>query len=210
MKACPSRARRAFALVAVVVAASALAGCGALSRPAPIKNTFLLAPAPLQPVAQPRQASLRVGAINVATPFRGKNFVYRESDLKFANDFYTEFLVPPAAMIGESTARLLSRAHVFARVAQPGAPSDADYVLDGFVEALYGDVREPAKPTVQLAITYYLSRADSASPFWSKEYRKSVAVPANSPEQYAIALSSALGDILGELARDLAAVELPK
>ncbi len=38
--------------------------------------------------------------------------------------------------------RALDRAGVFARVVPPGAPPDGDYVLDGFVSALYGDVRE--------------------------------------------------------------------
>jgi ABC-type uncharacterized transport system auxiliary subunit len=113
-------------------------------------------------------------------------------------------------MIGEATARALDRARVFERVALPGAPSSADYVLDGFVEALYGDTRNASKPTAEIAITYYLSRADEASPFWSKEYRKSVALSSNTPDQLATALSSAFGEILSELARDLSAVELPK
>ncbi len=210
MNAPPSRARRALVLLPAVLAVPAILGCQALSRPAPVKNMFLLEP-PAPPAAkQPKQASLRVGAINVATPFRGRSFVYRESDLRYASDFYTEFLVPPAAMIAEATARALDRAHVFSRVAQPGASLDADYVLDGFVEALYGDVRNAAKPSAEMAITYYLSRADSASPFWSREYRRSVPLSANQPEQFASALSSAFGEILADLARDLASVQLEK
>ncbi len=211
MNACSSRPRRALAplAVAMLALAVALTGCGTLSRPAPVKNTFLLAPPAPTAVAQPKPGSLRVGAISVAAPFRGKAFVYRESELKYANDFYTEFLVPPAAMIGEATARALDRAHVFERVAPPGAPSDAEYVLDGFVEALYGDTRNGTKPTAEIAITYYLSRTDAVSPFWSKEYRRSVALSANSPEQFATALSAAFGEILAELARDLSTVQLP-
>jgi ABC-type uncharacterized transport system auxiliary subunit len=210
MNTCPSRARRALSAAGIALVASALAGCNPLSRPAPIKSTFLLAAPALQPVAQPKPGSLRVGSINVAAPFRGRNFVYRESELKYVNDFYTEFLVPPASMIGEATARALDRAHVFERVALPGAPSNADYVLDGFVEALYGDTRNAAKPTAEMTITYYLSRADEASPFWSKEYRKSVALSSSTPDQFATALSSAFGEIVAELARDLSAVEVPK
>lgn len=210
MNTCPSRARRALSLAAVAALALVVACSNPLSRPAPVKSMFLLAPPTLQPVAQPKPASLRVGAVNVAAPFRGKNFVYRESELKYASDFYTEFLVPPAAMIGEATARALDRARVFERVSLPGAPSSADYVLDGFVETLYGDTRNATKATAELAITYYLSRADEASPFWSKEYRKSVALSSNTPDQFAIALSSAFGEIVSELARDLSAVELPK
>lgn len=206
---CPSRARRALLIAGTSLVAAALVGCS-LSRPAPIKNTFLLAPPAPQPVAKPKSASLRVGNVNVAVPYRAKQFVYRESELKYTYDYYTEFLVPPASMIAEATTRALDRAHVFARVAAPGAPSDADYVLDAFVESLYGDTRNAAKPTAEIAITYYLSRADASSPFWSKEYRKSVALSANAPDQFATALSSAFGEILAELARDLSAVELAR
>jgi ABC-type uncharacterized transport system auxiliary subunit len=204
----PSRARRAFPLLGIAMLAVALGGCS-LSRPAPIKSTFLIAPPAPAAVAQPKAGSLRVGTINIAAPFRGKAFVYRESELKYVNDFYTEFLVPPSAMIAEATARALDRARVFERVTQPGAPSDADYTLDGFVEALYGDTRNATKPSAEIAITYYLTRSDSVSPFWSKEYRRSVPLSGGTPDQFAAALSSAFGEILGELARDLSAVNLP-
>ena len=206
--AAPSRRRRAIVLAPLAV--PLVVGCGGLTRPAPVKNLFLLeAPAPAA-VAQPKQASLRVGTITVSAPFRGRNFVYRDSDLQYTNDFYSEFLVPPASMIGEATARALEHARVFARVAAPGTPSDADYVLDGFVSALYGDVRNAAKPAAELAITYYLTGADGASPFWSKDYRRSVPVASNTPAAFATALSSAFGEIVTELVRDLAAVELPR
>ncbi len=209
MNVCPSRARRAFPLLGIAMLALALGGCNTLSRPAPVKNTFLLAPQAPQAVARPKPGTLRVGAINVAAPFRGKQFVYRESELKYVNDFYTEFLVPPASMIHEATARALDRARVFERVVQPGARSDADYTLDGFVEALYGDARNATKPSAELAITYYLTRSDAASPFWSKEYRRSVPLAGATPDQYASALSVAFGEILAELAKDLSTVELP-
>jgi len=204
-----ARLPRALAAVVFLAVAAMLASCS-LSRPTAVKRMFLLEPtAPAASTGTPKPESVRVGVISVAAPFRGKTFVYRESELKYANDFYTEFLVPPAAMIGEATARALDRAHAFERVAPPGAPSDAEYVLDGFVEALYGDTRNGTKPTAEIAITYYLSRTDAVSPFWSKEYRRSVALSANSPEQFATALSAAFGEILAELARDLSTVQLP-
>ena len=160
-------------------------------------------------VAKPQAASLRVGTVNVAAPFRGRAFVVRESDLRFESDFYSEFLVAPAPMIGEATARALDGARVFARVVPPGAPPDADYVLDGFVSALYDDLRDVSKPSAEIVVTYYLLRAGSTVPFWSKEYRQRVLLATASPDAYAAALSSAFGAVMAELARDLATVELP-
>jgi hypothetical protein len=153
-----------------------------------------------------------VGTINVAAPYRGKAFIYRSSALHYEVDFYSEFLVAPAAMIGEATARGLDRAGVFARVVPPGAPPDGDYVLDGFVSTLYGDVRDPAKPMAELGITYFLTRNDGAglAPIWSREYQRRIAVADTAPEGYARALSGALGEIIAELGRDLAGAELAR
>ena len=114
-------------------------------------------------------------------------------------------------MLGEGTARALDRARVFARVVAPGS-ADGDWVLDGFVDELYGDARSGTPPGAELAVSYYLSRGDAPTPvpFWSKQYRRRVPVATATPEAYAAALSSAFAEITAELARDLAAVELPK
>jgi cholesterol transport system auxiliary component len=195
-----------------VLAAVALAACSAVTRPAPVRQTFLLEPPLPQAVAQPQPGALRVGSINVAAPFRGKAFVYRMSDLRFETDFYVEFLVPPAAMLSEQTARALTRAMPFARIAGPGATADAEWVLDGFASALYADTREAGKPAAELAIAYYLTPAGGTeqAPVWSREYRRHAPMRDGSPVAYAEALNTAFGEIVAELARDLSTVQLPK
>jgi cholesterol transport system auxiliary component len=197
---------------AAALVAGLFVGACTFSRPAPVKHTFLVEPATPTVAAKPQPATLRVGALNVAAPFRGKAFMYRQTELRFDADFYTEFLVAPAAMMGEGTARALDRARVFARVVPPGAPPDGEYVLDGFVDALYVDMRDAGKPAVEVAITYYLSRADASAPvpFWSKDYRRRALVAASSPEAYAAAMSAAFTEIIAELARDLESVTLAK
>jgi cholesterol transport system auxiliary component len=200
--------RVVIALVATVLVAG---GCS-LTRPAPIKQAFLIDGGAPPVAANAHPATLRVGTINVAAPFRGRALVFRQTDLRYEADFYSEFLVAPAAMLGEGTARALDRARVFARVVPPGAPPDGEFVLDGFVDALFIDVRDAGKPTAEVAVTYYLLRAESALPvpFWSKQYRRSVPVAGSTPDAYAAALSAAFGDITAELARDLAALQLPQ
>ncbi len=205
--------RRAHILLSAAIAVMVVlaGGCALTTRPAPVKQTYLIepvAPGTVDAAVKKQSATLRVGTVNVAAPFRSRSFVVREGDLRFESDFYSEFLVAPAAMIGEVTARSLDRAGVFARVVPPGAPPDGDYVLDGFVGALYEDLRDSGKPAAVLSVTYYLARSDGAPPFWSKEYRQSVPFASNSPDAYAAALSNAFGAIMAELARDLSAIEL--
>ena len=189
-----------------------LAGCASFTRPAPVRQTFLLeAPAPA-PVARPQPAALRVGAVNVAAPFRGKTFVYRTGDLRFENDYYVEFLVPPSAMLTEQTARGLQHAKAFSRVAGPGTALDAEWVLDGFASALYADMREAGKPAAELDLTYYLTAGEGTeqTPVWTHEYHERVPMRDASAAAYAEALNKGFATIVDALAHDLAGAQLPK
>jgi cholesterol transport system auxiliary component len=191
---------------------AALASCSALQRESPVRQTFLLDP-PLPPAAAaPQQATLRVGRVDVAAPFRRKTFVYRTADLRYESDFYVEFLVPPAAMLAEQTARALVHARPFATVAAPGSGTDAQWVLDGFASALYADYRDKARPAAELDVTYYLTSSANAeqTPRWTREYRPRVPMREATPQAFAEALNAAFGAILRDLARDLASAELPR
>jgi hypothetical protein len=94
----------------------------------------------------------------------------------------------------------------------PGAPPDGNFVLDGFADAFYIDVRDASKSVADDSVTFFLARADPASavPFWSKQYQRRVAANGAGVEAQVAALSNAFGDITVELARDLAALQLPK
>lgn len=194
-----------FVLIALVIG-----GCS-FTRPPPIKQTYLLDPTLPARIDKPREGALRVGIVNVAGPFRDRNFELRVSDLRYESDFYHEFVTPPGPMFAEATSRVLSRSRVFAHVAAPGTPAQADYVLDGFVSGLYADHRERGTCKAVIAVTYYLSQADTGSgvPFWSKDYRREMPCRDESTGAYVDALNVGLSEILGKLATDLAVVELP-
>jgi ABC-type uncharacterized transport system auxiliary subunit len=189
-----------------------LAACSTFTRESPVRQTFLLDPPKPPAVAQPQPGTLRIGAINVAAPFRGKTFVYRVSELRFESDFYVEFLVPPSTMLAEQTARALEQSKPFARVAGPGTSGDAAWVLEGFASALYADRREAGKPAAELDITYYLTPAVEAeqTPVWTHEYRERVPMRDTSAAAYADALNKAFGEIVAALSRDLGSAQLSK
>jgi len=200
-------ARRALVLTVAV----ALAGCG-LTRPAPVKETYLLDPPAPPAVAKPQPTSVRVGAVNVAAPFRGRGLVYRASELRYETDYYQEFLIPPSAMLTELTSRALEWSKAFARVVPTGSAGLADWELNGFVSALYVDIRDGARPAAEIAISFYLFAGNRAHemPGWTRDYQRRAPVPAQTPQAYAAALNAALGEIFTELTRDLAAAELAK
>ena len=194
------------------LAAAALAAAGGCTRPSPVKGTFVLDPALPAPVAKTQPGLLRVGSVTVGAPFRGKQFVFRDTDLQYETDYYNEFLVAPAANISEATARALAAAKVFASVSPSSVTLDPDWILDGFVESLYGDGRDMSKPEAVLTITYFLrsQAGDAGVPVWSHTYSRRVPFATGSAAAYVGALNTALGDILAELARDLSALSLAK
>ncbi len=193
----------------VAIAAIVLAGCS-LSRPAPVKQQYLLDPPAPAAVAKSQPTSVRIGNVNVAAPFRGRSFVLREADLRYETDYYNEFLVPPATMLTELTGRALERSKAFSRVVPPGYSADADWVLDGFVSSLYGDERDGKKVSADVTVSYFLfqSGGGSGMPVWTRDYQKHVPLAASTTEAYAAALNTAFGEIFAELARDLAAADL--
>jgi cholesterol transport system auxiliary component len=199
-------------MLAALAVAALVAGCSAITREAPVRQTFLLEPKLPPALTQSQPGALRVGVVNVAAPYRGKTFVYRMSELRFETDFYVEFLVPPAAMLTEQTTRALVSARPFTRIAGPGAAADADWVLDGFASALYADIRNEGKPDAELSITYYLTPAGGTeqTPVWTHEYTRHAAMRDGSAAAYADALNAAFGEIVAELAQDLSKLSLPK
>jgi ABC-type uncharacterized transport system auxiliary subunit len=204
--------RRAGATLAALVMATLLAGCSSpFSREAPVKQVYLLDP-PMPPaVAKPQPMTARVGVVNVASPFRGRSFVYRAGELRYETDFYVEFLVAPTAMFTEQTSRALEAAKVFARVVPPGSSADSDVTLDGFVSTMYADARDGSPVSADLTIMYYLTPVGGgASPAWSHEYHKHVDLATHTPAAYAEALNREFGEILAELTRDLGALQVPK
>ena len=66
-------------------------------------------------------------------------------------------------------------------------------------------------PAAELALTFYLTPAGGSAqtPVWTHEYRRHAPMRDSSPVAYAEALNTALGEIIGELARDLASAPLP-
>jgi cholesterol transport system auxiliary component len=193
-----------------VAALAALAAC-ALTRQSAVKQVFLLAPALPAPVAKTQPASLRVGAVAIAAPFRGRAFVYRSGELRYEPDYYSEFLVPPSVMLSEQTARALDHARAFATVALPGAGTSTDWVLEGFVSELYADAREAQGAAAEVTVSYFLTRGTyQALPVWTKEYHRRVPLKSVTANGYAEALNSAFAEIYAGLASDLASAELPK
>lgn len=193
------------------VLASLVAGCS-FTQPAVVKQTYLLDAAPPAAAATgtTKPVALKLGVFNVAPQFAGKALVYRTGESRYEADFYNEFFVAPRAMLMDRTADWLKRSGAFATVLDAQTPLGADYVLEGFAPALYGDFRDAAAPAAVLSLQVYLARVDGArrTIVFQREYAQRVAIGARTPDALVTGLNTALQRILSDLERDLRGVAL--
>jgi cholesterol transport system auxiliary component len=193
-------------LAAAACAALVLAGCG-IGKPIPNANTYMVEP-PQPPQAATRRAeNLRVGNVRVAPAFAGRALVYRLGEVQYTADSYNEFIAEPGPLLGSKMAAWLDRAGPFQAVAQPGAPSSAPLMLDAVVTELYGDFRPDRPPAAVMTVQFTLMDLGGVKPKAALERSIGRRVPLaeDSPDALVRGYGQALGDILAELAPQLAA-----
>jgi uncharacterized lipoprotein YmbA len=184
-------------------------GCVSLEKSYPDKRYFVLE-------IDRREGSenskagvvLLVSSLRVSPRYDGRSFIYRLSDANFESDFYNQFLVSPGALITEEVRRAVSQAGITEHVVGTASQLEPTHVLEGTVEALYGDFRDRSAPRAVLEMEFFLSKdsATKAEIIARRRYHKSVIVNGGSAEALVRGWNVALNEILTALAADLRAV----
>lgn len=197
--------------LAAIAAMTVASGC-ALNRPYPEKASFLpniQAPLVAEKKENPLHIRLKVRNTRVKAPFEGKSFVYRLTDDHWETDFYKEWLTYPRDVLTESTIDYLAQSGGMAMTSTEDSLVEADYYLEGVLNAFYLDKRNPASPTSEVSIQWVLipnrpmSAANNDSTFWSKEYTQRVPCRDNTSQAYVQSTATALGEIFESLNTDL-------
>jgi len=182
-----------------------LAGCVNLAQEAPEKTRYVL-DAQRPGAGQPLDAGrVRVGRFRVGSAFERKGLVYRTSDTTFESDFYHEFYSPPGLLVRQLAGAWISDSAVFTSVLGSSDPVASDWLLEGRVNNLFADLRDPDDAKAIMEVELFLLDAMSVDRdvVFRKRYRR--AVPAPNPEPAALvdAWSEALTKIFTAFESDL-------
>ena len=197
--------RSAFILLALA------SGCVGIEKSYPDKRYFVLeVNRNVNPSNSPGNGVLQIANIRVSPRYEDKGFVYRTSGSSYESDFYNQFLVSPAALLGEELRKGLAQSQIFRHVINASSQLEPTHVLEGVVDALYGDFRDPGAPKAVLEMEFFLrkespSKADIVA---ARRYAKSVAVNGRSPEALVKGWNEALDAILASLLADLKSATL--
>jgi ABC-type uncharacterized transport system auxiliary subunit len=181
-------------------------GCVSLERSYPDRRYFVVElPQNSQRSNSSGDQTLMVAGLRVSPRYADRSFVYRTSEAGYESDFYNQFLTSPDTMLGEELRKGLGASRVFKYVVGPSNQLQPNYVLEGSVNALYGDFRNLDKPAAVLEIEFFLHNEDSNHPgiVLHKRYAKTVPISARSPEALVKGWSEALGEIVSDLNADL-------
>jgi cholesterol transport system auxiliary component len=187
------------------------AACLGIERSYPDRRYFVLdSGANTNPSDSSANETLQVSTIRVSPRYADKNFVYRTSDAGYESDFYNQFLIAPAFLITEEVRKGLIGSQVFRYVIGPSSPLQPSYVLEGTVNALYGDFRNADSPRAVLEMEFFLTSEIPAKPgiLMQKRYVKSIPLTGRTPEALVKGWNQALEEILTSLEADLKALAM--
>ena len=107
------------------------------------------------------------------------------------------------ALLGEEVRKGLTQSQIFRHVINSSSQLEPTHVLEGVVNALYGDFRDPGTPKAVLEMEFFLRKesASKAKIVAAKRYAKSVAVNERSPEALVKGWNEALEAILSDFSR---------
>lgn len=173
-------------------------GCVTLERSYPEKRFFVIELQPAKGAAVTNGQVLSMPTLHISPRFADRDFVYRTSQTEFESDFYNQFLIAPAVMITEEARRALAASSGFKFVVGPASPLTPNYILEGSINALYGDFRNPGAPAAVLEIEFFLHNENPANPgiAMHKRYMQVVALKERSPEALVRGWSEALQAIV--------------
>ena len=187
------------------------AGCVGIEKSYPDKRYFVLEASRKPSSASPTgNETLEVSNVRISPRYADRGFIYRISESGYESDFYNQFLISPSSLITEEVRKALTGSQVFKYVISATNQSQPSYVLEGTVNALYGDFRNPNSPRAVLEMEFFLTSEIPGNPgiLMQRRYAKSLPLTGRTPEALIKGWNEALEEILTSLVTDLKTIVL--
>lgn len=182
-----------------------LAGC-ALGRPVPQPATYAVEIPPPAAHLSRRPETLSMGRVRVAPAFSGRSLVFRLDAVRYTTDYDNGLIADPGDLLAARMAAWLDRAGPFRAVIQPGSYKGSALVLEAVVTELYGDIRPDRRPAAVVEVQFRLVDLRGLTPktLLERTIGRRIELPEASPSALVQGYGTALGEILTELAREMA------
>jgi uncharacterized lipoprotein YmbA len=181
----------------LVLLAFTLGACALPTRAPVTPTSWMVVPERTGAAYKPRtEFWLKVGAVNVASPFDGKSLVYRLGDQRYEKDFYNIYATIPSEMIGNAGREWINKANIFSTALNQSNSFFPFFTLQANVSEFYGDYR--IKPEAVVTMEFYLSVANAGKAnalIGSNRYTKRVALKDNTPQALVEGQQQALAEI---------------
>jgi ABC-type uncharacterized transport system auxiliary subunit len=194
-----------FRSLVVLLAASVITACS-LRQPAVLTEEYDF-DLPTPKALKPNSRSVAVLPFTASPAAAGQMFLYRADRLRYESDYYNRFLAPPERLLTDALRRWLMKARV-GEVREPGAPLDAELIIQPRLSEMYADYRDVARPrAVMSVIVVLICREPTGNrQIFERTYRHEVPMKNVSPTAAVKGWSEAAEGIFAEVTRDISAV----
>ncbi len=150
-------------------------------------------------------ASLSVRDFSVSPGYQGVEIIYKTGQNTVRADFYNHYFILPGPMISRLARSWITDSGLFASVIPMSSHKEADYILEGAVSSIYGDLRDPKNPAAVVEINFLLLKntGHDYEVAFQKQYRSETEMEGPGAQYLIPALNSTLEKIFTSLEEDM-------
>ena len=147
---------------------------------------------------------LKINSAEIASQFSDVNFIYRTSNVDYANDYYNVFTSAPNDQIDQLTTKYLSSSHLFKFVSATTNQIKPTYILHTNIHELYADYRDSSHPKAVITIQFTLLKPNHKTHLlFNKTYSESISLRDKNSTSLVSAWNVGLQKILTRLSWNL-------
>jgi cholesterol transport system auxiliary component len=190
----------------MLLGVAALGGCSLLPQSPYVQRRDWPLDVRRGSVAAPRRRGrvLLVRSIQAGPGLEVRGLQWLQRDGSVHVDFYEQWAVPPAQAAEDDLRQWLVDAGLFSAVVAPGSRLNADFVLEGELDALVADLNTGVA-RVALALVLLDQRPNPTKVLLQKTETAEVKLAGTDPPAIAAGLKAALADALRQAETDVAA-----